>query len=41
MGLGWGWVGVGLEPSTHESHGVNTAWIQPEGSSSDWPYPYP
>ena len=26
-----------MEPSTHESHGVNTAWIQPEGSSSDWP----
>jgi hypothetical protein len=21
----------------HESHGVKTAWIQPDGSSSDWP----
>eukprot|EP00964_Phaeocystis_antarctica_P013615 scaffold7467_cov51-Phaeocystis_antarctica.AAC.1 len=27
-----------LQPrAAHESHGVNTAWIQPEGSSSDWP----
>ena len=23
--------------AAHESHGVKTAWIHPDGSSSDWP----